>query len=56
MANESIPNFSDSVFKQRTLEELEEEKKLQKEYIKKNKVKVYRNSYEEYELEKREDI
>jgi len=56
MANNLIPNFSDSVFKKRTDEELEKEKKLQKEYIKKSCVKVYSTSCEGYKLEKREDI
>lgn len=52
----SIPNFNDKVFKRRKDEELELEKKLQKEYIKTNKVKVYKTNMMEYELEKREDI
>lgn len=53
---DTIPNFSDSIFKKRSTEELKLEKKLQKDFIKKNKIKYYGESQDEYELKKRKTI
>lgn len=65
MSSEHIPNFTGRIFKVETIEEKELNKKLQEDYINgrqkeypigTGEVKVYKESWDEPELERRESL
>ena len=56
MASDYIPDFSGRIFKYEEDEDREKNRKLQEEFTKKNKVKVYGVSSEKFKLEKRKSI